>query len=103
MSVHPSVGWSVRPSASWSVGPSKHVQTTQQNHFIHIFSRDQAVAHAKFSVESDYKDKEGLRSENLRLHGAFTWRHFRLIVIGAFYPFLASFVHQRTLFALYNN
>ena len=35
--------------------------------------------------------------ENLRLRGAFTLRHFRFIVISVFYPFLASFVDQRTL------
>ena len=61
------------------------------------------VSHAKFSVENDYEDKNGLRSGNLRLRGAFTWRHFRLIVIGAFNSFLARFVEQRTLFALHNN
>ena len=82
---------------------SLETQTAQQNHYTLIFFREQAVSHAKFSVENDYEDKKGLRSGNLRLRGAFTWRHFRLIVIGAFYPFLASFVEQRTLFALYNN
>ncbi len=67
--------------------------TILQSHYIRIFLRDQAVSHAKFSVENDNEDKKGLRSGNLRLRGAFTWRHFRLIVIGTFYPFLASFVH----------
>ena len=30
--------------------------TTQQNHHFHIFSRDQAVSHPKFSAENDYDD-----------------------------------------------
>ena len=29
-------------------------------------------------------EQKGLRIGNLRLHGAFTWRHFRFIVIGRF-------------------
>ena len=67
------------------------------------FCRARVVSHAKFIAENDYDDLKGLRIGNLRLHGAFTWRHFRFIVISGFYPFLASFVDQRSLFALYNN
>ena len=40
---------------------------------------------------------------SLRLLGAFTWRHFRFIVIGGFYPFLANIANQRTLLARHNN
>ena len=76
--------------------------TTQQSHYIHMFLRDQAVSHAKFSAENDYDDKRGLRNGNLRLRGATTWHHFRFIVIAVFYPFLVSFVNQRTLFSLHN-
>ena len=46
---------------------------------------------------------KGLRIGDLRLHAALTWRDFRFIVIRAFYPFLASFVNQRTLFVFPNN
>ena len=77
--------------------------TTQQSHYIRIFFRHQAGSHAKFIVENDNEDKKGLRSGNLRLHDATTWRHFRFILIGVFYPFLASFVDQRNLFSLHNN
>ena len=77
-------------------------KTAQQNHYIHIFLREQAVSHPKFGAENDYDDKDGLRTRNPRLHGAFTWRHFRFVVIGGFLPLLASFVHQRTLFGLNN-
>ncbi len=52
--------------------------------------------------QNDSDDNRGLRTGNLR-HGAFTWRHFRFIVICDFCPFLASIVDQRTLFALHNN
>ena len=34
------------------------VSDTQQNHYIHIFFREQAVSRAKFSDESDYEDKK---------------------------------------------
>ena len=34
-------------------------------------------------------------------HGTFMWHHFWFIFIGGFYPFLASIVDQRTLFALH--
>ena len=37
-------------------------------------------------------DHKGLRTGNLR-HGAFTWRHFRFIVIGSFYPTFCRSAH----------
>ena len=59
--------------------------------YIHIFFREHTVSHAKFSVESSYEDNKGLRSRNLRLHGAFTWRYFRFIIIGQFSPIFSHF------------
>ena len=38
-----------------------HKGEAQQSHYIHIFLREQAVSHAKFSVENDYDDKKGLQ------------------------------------------
>ncbi len=35
--------------------------------------------------KNDSDNLKGLRIGNLRLHGAFAWRHFRFIVIGGFY------------------
>ena len=52
--------------------------------------------------QNDSDNNRGLRTGNLR-HGAFTWRHFRFIVIGGFYPFLANIANQRTLLARHNN
>ena len=53
--------------------------------------------------KNDSDDYKGLRIGDLRLHAALTWRDFRFIVISGFYPFLASFVNQRTLFVFSNN
>ena len=53
--------------------------------------------------KNDSDDYKGLRIGDLRLHAALTWRDFRFIVICGFYPFLASFVNQRTLFVFPNN
>ena len=58
--------------------------TTQQNHYNHIFGWVRAVSHAKFSDKNNYDDQKGLRSVNLRLHVASTWRYFRFIDIGGF-------------------
>ena len=52
------------------------------------FCRARAVSHAKFSAENDYLLKKALRSENLRLHGAFMWR---LLPVCRYYAFLALF------------
>ena len=54
-------------------------------------------------IQNDCDDSKGLRTGILRLYSAFTWRHFRFIVIGFFYPLFASFVDQRTLFTLHND
>ena len=35
--------------------------------------------------------KKGLWSGNLRLHGAFRWRHFRFVIIEQFLPILSRF------------
>ena len=98
--VHPSERWSVWRFVSdgfvmllpfgnvwpWTYGHGHTatctaVSDTQQDHYIHIFFREKAVSHAIFSVESNYEDKKGLQSRNMRLHGAFTWRYFRFITI----------------------
>ena len=53
--------------------------------------------------KNDSDDYKGLRIGDLRLHAALTWRDFRFIVISGFYPFLASFVNQRTLIVFPND
>ena len=45
----------------------------------------------------DLHDDKGLRSRNLRLHGAFTWRYFRFIIIGQFF-FTFSHFHKTVHF-----
>ncbi len=68
-------------------------------HFKPVPSMSARCLHS-ITIKKMIDDYKGLQTRNLR-HGAL-WRHFRFIVIGDFYSFLASFVDQRTLLALHN-
>ena len=85
--------------ASNSANCFKNTKTTY-NSPVSSISAQWFALHNHPKVIDDYK---GLRIGDLRLHAALTWRDFRFIVISGFYPFLASIIGQRTLFAVYNN
>ncbi len=93
------------PRIQQSIGSvnQKHTDRRTAKSLQSYFLKRSGSSHAKFVAEDNYDDWKDPRTRNLRLHGAFTWRHFRFIVIGSFYPFLASFVDQRTLLAVHNN
>ena len=72
------------------------VSDTQQNHYIHIFFREQAVSHAKFSDKSDCEDKK--RSTEQKYASSWGVYVALLPIYHYFCPFIAIFVNQRTFF-----